>query len=524
MNIAGICTRCAFAAASLFVAAEAFAAPSEERGKFSRLENKIIAIGWDLIFCEAEDVLANAESFKDAPFDGVGVSITDKSVFSPKLELTKESCAKYVDLLRKCRDYKGLKDSVVELYFQPKRRLAFADDAAWAHAASNLATVAWVAKEAGLPGIFLDTEDYMKSRQFLYTRSDKKAGLTYADAAKIARRRGRELFSAVFREYPDITVLSFYLFLSTPNYHRFGGQMDPAGYAEKKGDLWLAFMNGMLDVAPDTAKIFDGNEDAYWHNAHLKAFKASYVGLHRTLQKVVYPENRDKFRRVIRQSHGLYLDMYTNEKGRGCWYFGPRTPESTRADRFAENVAAAVNDSDGIVWIYGEKHNFIDWKNVHPRRNFKGHTNSTWEVALPGFGNAVRFARDPYTEMMSALKKATPERIKTVETNLYAAVLADGARNPFTVGGLKPGARYAFIGEIHGEKTKVDLVPAKGNYDNWTLGWHTPVLLSEDDKGWVKFATYIRIPPDCNGFKVYQTSAKKLPPARFRNFQVVRLD
>ena len=508
--------RLAAAAIAVFAASLSFAAPS-------RLVNKVIAIGWDLMFCEPEDVLANAEAFRDSPCDGVGVAIRDKSVFLPEIVWTKESCARYADMFRKFRDHPGLRDSVLEVYFQPRSRLSFADDAAWAHAASNLATAAWVVRKAGLPGVFFDTEDYMKAQQFVYGEVDSKAGLSYHDAARLARRRGRELFAGMFREYPDITLLAYYMFLATPNYDRFHSQLEPAGQAEIVGDLWMPFLNGMLDAAPDTAKIFDGNEDAYRHQAHRKSFECSYVALHRRLQNVIEPENREKFRRVVRQSHGLYLDMYTNEKGKS-WYFGSRTPESTRLDRLAENVEAAVRASDGCVWLYGEKHNFIDWKGVHPRRTYPSYTNSTWEAALPGFGKAVRFAKDPYAEMMSALKTATPEMIVRIDTNRYSAALADGASRNFVVGGLATGGRYAFAGEMRGVKAEANLVPAKGSEENWAYGWIYPVLIKRDGEGWVRFATYVRIPPDCDGFKVFQTSRKGSPPAQFRNFKVIRLD
>ena len=92
------------------------------------------------------------------------------------------------------------------------------------------------------------------------------------------------------------------------------------------------------------------------------------------------------------------------------------------------------------------------------------------------------------------------------------------ARSPPT----KPST--LLLGEMRGEKADANVVPSKGIYENWNYGWLYPVLLGKDAEGWVRFANYVRIPPDCDGFKVFQSSRKNHPPAEFRDFKVVRLD
>ena len=78
-----------FAVGMLLAAGAAVAAPE-------RLVNKVIAYGWDTIFCQPEDVLANAEALDATPIDGVGTTIIDHSVFQPDVVWTKETCARYV--------------------------------------------------------------------------------------------------------------------------------------------------------------------------------------------------------------------------------------------------------------------------------------------------------------------------------------------------------------------------------------------------------------------------------------------
>ena len=72
------------------------------------------------------------------------------------------------------------------------------------------------------------------------------------------------MFGAVFREFPEIALLSLYFLHQTPNYITFNDSLDPAGRARTYGDLWLPFVNGIFDVVPVTARIIDGTSSSDW--------------------------------------------------------------------------------------------------------------------------------------------------------------------------------------------------------------------------------------------------------------------
>ena len=76
----------------------------------------------------------------------------------------------------------------------------------------------------------------------------------------MARKRGREIFGEVFRVYPDVVILSLWLFSWDIADVRSN---NPVLSARSTGNLWPAFVNGILDVLPSTALLVDGNEWAY---------------------------------------------------------------------------------------------------------------------------------------------------------------------------------------------------------------------------------------------------------------------
>ena len=64
------------------------------------------------------------------------------------------------------------------------------------------------AKACGFEGLRIDPEDYHRQRQYQLMDAD---GMSYEKCADLARRRGCELFSGVFSEFPDAKVLSYFL-------------------------------------------------------------------------------------------------------------------------------------------------------------------------------------------------------------------------------------------------------------------------------------------------------------------------
>ena len=339
----------------------------------------LIGYGWDMISATTEDVFRNRAKFAATGFDGVilqvvgrqadGKACSSKELMNDTSVWTDASFGTTRQQLAQLTRCNGLRHSLGLVLMTPKARIAWTDDASWTRMCGNVGVLARTLKAGGLEGVALDHEDYSKTRQFRRLKTDPD----FPQLTAIARLRGRQFFKPLFAELPKARVLAFWMFSEAGS---LGG-----------GDLWSAFLNGMLDVMPETARMIDGNEDSgYFSDARKGDFQRGAHDCIRTVRTFVNPENRRKYDAVCSASFGQYLDMYINEKGKGQYYFGP-LEGGTRVDRLEENMTDAVRFCDDIVWVYGEKGTLVDWdrKRDHLAR-------PTWESQLPGLAKALRIA------------------------------------------------------------------------------------------------------------------------------------
>lgn len=369
---------------------------------------KFIGHGWDLMMVSPEEILDHADAFDATGLDGIAVALRGKEpgekvwryshsrIHSDK-PWPRELVAQHIAPLKKFKEHRGLKDSMLIFWMSPRKRMDWRDDAAWERFAGNVATLAWVGRESGLHGYILDSEDYGKQKQF-YLNGDMD-NMDYDTACAVARRRGAQVFSALFREHPDATLLSFW-FLSEGEAYYVNAR-HPVREARKRGDLWPSFVNGLLDVLPPKAKFVDGNEHAYGCKADTKGFYVKSYNQSQGLLGLVAPENRMKFQTQLSVGFGQYLDMYVNGP-ENRWYVGP-AEDGSRLTAFERNLEQAAQVSTEYVWIYGEKHCWVDWKKT--RKNEVWRTKCfldafatptpTWEKCLPGLADALRALRDP---------------------------------------------------------------------------------------------------------------------------------
>ena len=117
---------------------------------------------------------------------------------------------------------------------------------------------------------------------------------------EVARRRGRETFKPVFDELPE-AVLFFYRFMvADPGFwNYYATALDPVAAMKAKGDLWIPFMNGMLDVIPWTAKVVEGDETGYRYESKFNWFHYARTLQRNCAQRLVAPGNTGKFRARI---------------------------------------------------------------------------------------------------------------------------------------------------------------------------------------------------------------------------------
>lgn len=403
---------------------------------------KYVAHGWDLLGVCPEDVLVQAKAFERIGIDGVTLNVGGRLPDGREIASTqamtgpawtREAVAATVPVLRGITRHPALRESFALSLWQPAKRLAWTDDSAWTRFATNMSVLAWLVREGGLRGIFVDGEDYPLAHQFEWRPGDPP----YNDCARLARRRGSEVFGAIFREYPNITFLSFWLLSNTREYLT---ALDPHDLAISRRDLWPAFVNGMLDVLPPSARFADGCEIGYEYEAARNEFFASAHRQRVNLAGLVEPENREKYRRQLLAGFGLYIDSYVNATNEP---FHKDAFGGSRLAHFAANLRQASEAADAYIWLYGERHPWIEWRPEASRR-FAG--KPTWGDALPGFSDLLRGVKNP----MAFLDDDVPAERR--DGNLFAA---GDCRCVKAISGFVPNVLPAGVQSWQNEKKRI---------------------------------------------------------------------
>jgi len=381
------------------VAGSARAAAVRSRPDLSPTRKKLIANGWEFNSLTPRDLQRLEDALRDGPFDGaiIGYHVeggdgdepcTISTVASGR-EWKKEWFAEEVKALQAFHPSTFTNNflrAFITPFQGPNRlavtRLPWAEDDRWAALANNLGVLAWVAKQGGLKGLYLDPEEYAHLGQWVYQHPDGD----YEATAALARRRGAEIMHAIAREYPDITLILAWLFGYRPE--TAAGETTSES-VRGRGDLWTAFVNGILDALPPQATLVDTTKTAYLFQGrdfvdHANRVRNQYVAF-------AAPENRAKYRAQVQVGFGLYIDMDCNALDQR-WHFDPLN--GSRAHRLRQTVADALAATDEYVWLYGEQGCWAHWKTDHIDYTDR----PLWEDLLPGAAAAVKLARDPEGE------------------------------------------------------------------------------------------------------------------------------
>ena len=484
-----LCVILAFA-----LAASAIAGAAADGEPFRK---KVIACAWDLGVFSPSDVLSNKAAFAALPIDGVrlfaeegrdadGRPVQRARPMSDTNVWDRAKMAELVPVLREITAVPSLRHSFVGFSLAPLRgRLDYRDDAAWARFATNVATLAFVAREGGMEGLCADPEEYGGTRQYIRLDTDPP----FDACAALARRRGREFAGALFGEFPDAVLLSFWLFSSQRR--GYAATPDPAAAVRAAGDLWPAFVEGILEGAPPRARLVDGDENSYNYNAYDGGLTyAPKICANRACIALFAPENRAKFRAQVLFGNAVYLDRFTNPEGT-FYYTGPTS--GSRLLSFDERLNGALRAADEYVWLWGEKFSWVRWESHGPpARGIAFDKGRTWDDALPGFLDAIWAATKPG----DFLARRFPEiRGAGGCTNLVAV-------GPLRVSGANKNGRQVFrIPVSRAERYVVEWTAkgagARGTLTMWRADgsrrWDLPV---ETLRGEGAFRHLIRIPPD----------------------------
>ena len=469
---------------------------------------KIIFHGWDTIDATPSDILANADEFAKLGIDGVTLCLVATSPDGKRLSFDRvmnnppwaeSDFAGQIPVLRKIAQSPSLRESLLSSWWSPPKRLDWTDDVAWGAFAINMGVMAAIARKSGLKGILIDDEDYSKSRQYELMPGEP----SYRETCELARKRAREVFSRIFEAYPDITLLAFRLLSREERYLR---SADPLGLAESKRDLWPWFVNGMLDVMPESATVVDGNEHAYEYMASRGDFYRSSCERHTAALGLVMPENRYKYRGGVRVSFGLYLDSYIcGDKSQ--FYMGPLF--GSRLRHFVENAEQAADAAEGYLWLYGERRAIVPWKNLSPGKKIfapKGTWQgvATWNDALPGFNEELLYVKDKKAYLPNVLDRmknagtltnlvlatARPWEIWHDDSSKASSFGSDGGavfiKGPargchhVQIDGVKEGERYAIRVKCRGKQAIATVFWKKNGAWRWKKP-SFPVVFSDGE-------------------------------------------
>ncbi len=428
------------------------------------IDKKYVGLFFDVFNTTPSNVLANADQFAEhAPYlDGVAIGLHDVlvqsddggvvtsqfyQIMSPTQRWTRDAVKDQLPYLKEIVKKPHLEESLLLFWMSPPRghRIRWDDDKGWANFAENMATVTWLAKQAGMKGLMLDPEEYSAQggqlAQYIQSHEDPP----FPETAKLARQRGREVFSRVFEEFPDAVIFSLWCFKKFSYWLEGGRQPYPGNYADDSGELLQYFLNGMLDVLPPEARVVEGTEH-YSGSALDNSYVNDLVLNATTVLPLVAPENVAKYRSQFYYGNTHYFDMYKMDANpKSHWYFGP--VDGSRLEHMRLNFEQSLRVATKYVWLYGEgSGKLFNWRGGHYEKK------KTWEEVAPGLTETIMMVKDPLglaAQRKAALKKegklvnlAADAKDFVLERSLKEREFHQGEEKMPSLKGLKPGDRY----------------------------------------------------------------------------------
>ncbi len=321
------------------------------------------------------------------------------------------------------------------------------DDAGWAYITETARLAGYAAREAGLKGIMFDPEPYTHPyAQFDYLRQPNQADHTFEEYVAQARLRGRQFFSAIQSEFPDVTVLSLFLqsYQLASRYRgplAFGLDSPSLAYVSGAYALLPAFIDGWLDVAGPLVTIVDGHEESYYNTSDAdferQRFRTREMG-----RDLVAPQNRARYDAQVQVGMAVYMDAYEASHPLAL----DLPAGLTYPELYEQNLRLALRTTEEYVWLYGETGAFFTF----------GSTLG-WDDRFPWILPATDAALDPASwpdpdpAVIDAVarERSVSNRLMTWARRRYHNAVLDGtlaannlARNPSLTSDLADWGLY----------------------------------------------------------------------------------
>ena len=334
---------------------------------FSAPKVKVIDLSWSnptIAFLEKH----LTEMEKDSPLDGLTIRFSGKTeeINGKKHGPTSGNAWnkrpwKYELLQDEIQRYKALHFTQFtdNFYYLTTSIMDFdwCNDDDWKNVANNFGVAARAAHEMGLKGLLVDIEEYGK-RFWNYGDDVHPKEISYPELCKVVFKRGQQWGEAIFSAYPNIILFM------------------PYALSMRSATLVYPFLNGVIDVMPPTALIYDGCESDGYRAKSPLAYSRIQNGLRKTIRQEVLEKNRPKARAQILLAPAFYLDAHWTAKPTSIYYQAllPEMEEQGKVRFFGRNFLGAMEEAEPYIWVYGEK-----------RCWWKGSTHSkvegTWDEA-----------------------------------------------------------------------------------------------------------------------------------------------
>lgn len=355
---------------------------------------KLIDLSWNIPTVDfLEKYLAEIE--ETTPFDGLTIAAKGTTVTVNGAEFkpwfwsfwgnTPMKYEYFEDFVKRINQLKFTKCKDNFFYLTTNEaKFDWFSDKDWEIVAANFGIAAKVSKAVGFKGFLLDIEEYGMP---MWGYDTEKAERPFAEASLVAYQRGQQWGKAVFKEFPDI-ILFMPFSLSMSRWYEF---------SQKSHQLFSSFLNGIIDVMPPQAKIYEGEELASYNASNPEEFRNLRNNLQSSITRYVFAKNRAKMQKQFKLTPGFYIDSYFYLPPENGWVKGLQPELDAAPNRvvfFCNNLASAYAVADDYVWLYSEHR---CWWNRHGDR---APQDELWDEApgAQGLTDAIRSVRVLHNE------------------------------------------------------------------------------------------------------------------------------
>ena len=234
-------------------------------------------------------------------------------------------------------------------------------DEDWDNVLANVRIMTHAAR-LGRCHLAFDAEPYGKN-PWSYEGQVHAGEKSFEEYSEIIRQRGRQFMQAIQADLPDTVVhtLFSYSYLAhiaqEPNLQNRKEQLKQHSYG-----LYVAFLNGMLDVMGPGVVITDGNEASYYYTSSEDFYRA-YHTMRQGVLPLIPRENVDTFLLQTQAAQALYMDYVFK---RVPWGGIPAQflSHDEQVKWFEHNTYWALKTTDEYVWLYSEKMNWWTGRDI----------------------------------------------------------------------------------------------------------------------------------------------------------------